>query len=151
MQLVLQHHLQKELNSAIASFTTPIKPVLQQIRLLTGLKVSGKTCSIAMNSPAAMLQDKLHVFCCPFSGTFTSTWREKITRWSWRWQSGVTILLQSHGKNLNSRYFFWCALSHVWFFSVGENHTNWACDTRTCGSRVGGGFIRAVPPCNVTC
>ena len=43
-----------------------------------------------------------------------------------------------------------CKLSYMWFFSVGENHTNLACETRTCGSRVGGVFIRAVPSCNVT-
>ena len=37
--------LQNELNSDVARFTTPIKPVLQQIRLLTGLNVGGKTRS----------------------------------------------------------------------------------------------------------
>ena len=35
MQLVLQ---QKELNNDVARFTTHIKPVLQQIRLLTGFE-----------------------------------------------------------------------------------------------------------------
>ena len=56
--------LQNELNSDVARFTTHIKPVLQQIRLLTGLNVGGKTCNIAFQlvSFASMLQDKLHVF-----------------------------------------------------------------------------------------
>ena len=40
--------LQNELNSDVARFTTPIKPVLQQIRLLTGLNMSGKTCNITI-------------------------------------------------------------------------------------------------------
>ena len=33
--------LQNELNSDVARFTTHIKPVLQQIRLLTGLNACG--------------------------------------------------------------------------------------------------------------
>ena len=40
--------LQNELNSDFACFTTHIKPVLHQISLLTGLKVGGKTCNIAI-------------------------------------------------------------------------------------------------------
>ena len=40
--------LQNELNSDVARFTTHIKPVLQQIRLLTGLNVGGKTRNIAI-------------------------------------------------------------------------------------------------------
>ena len=39
--------LQNELNSDVARFTTHIKPVLQQIRLLTGLNVGDKTRNIA--------------------------------------------------------------------------------------------------------
>ena len=39
--------LQNELNSDSARFTTHIKPVLQQITLLTGLNVGGKTHNIA--------------------------------------------------------------------------------------------------------
>ena len=57
--------LQNELYSDVASFTTNMKPVLQQIRLLTHLNVGGKTRNIAIQL-AAMLQKKLHVFCCPF-------------------------------------------------------------------------------------
>ena len=40
--------LQNELNSDVARFITHIKPFLQQIRLLTGLNVSGKTRNIAI-------------------------------------------------------------------------------------------------------
>ena len=40
--------LQNELNSDVARFTTHIKPVLQQIRLLTGLNVGGKTRNITI-------------------------------------------------------------------------------------------------------
>ena len=32
----------------VARFTSHIKPVLQQIRLLTGLDMGGKTCNIAI-------------------------------------------------------------------------------------------------------
>ena len=38
--------LQNELNTDVARFSTHIKPVLQQIRLLTGLNVGGKTRNI---------------------------------------------------------------------------------------------------------
>ena len=38
--------LQNELNSDVKRFNTHIKPVLQQIRLLTGLNVGGKTRNI---------------------------------------------------------------------------------------------------------
>ena len=37
--------------SDVASFATHIKPVLQQIRLLTGLNVGGKTRNIAIKHP----------------------------------------------------------------------------------------------------
>ena len=40
--------LQNELKSDIPRFTTRIKPVLQQIRLLTGLNDGGKTRNIAI-------------------------------------------------------------------------------------------------------
>ena len=40
--------LYNKLNSDIARFTTHIKPVLQQIRLLTGLNVGGKLRNIAI-------------------------------------------------------------------------------------------------------
>ena len=38
--------LQNELNSDVKRFNTHIKPVLQQVRLLTGLNVGGKTRNI---------------------------------------------------------------------------------------------------------
>ena len=50
--------LQNELNSDVARFTTHIKPVLQQVRLLTGLNMGGKTGSI-------YIQLVLHQ-CCKF-------------------------------------------------------------------------------------
>ena len=40
--------VQNELNSDVACFTTHIKPVLQQIRLLKGLNVGGKTRNIVV-------------------------------------------------------------------------------------------------------
>ena len=42
--------LQNELNSDVARFTTHLKPVLQQIRLLTGLNVDCKTRNIALGT-----------------------------------------------------------------------------------------------------
>ena len=43
--------LQNELNSDVAHFTTHIKPVLQQIRLLTGLNpLGGKRATTLFNS-----------------------------------------------------------------------------------------------------
>ena len=53
---------QNDLNSDVARFTTHIKPVLQQIRLLTGLNEGGKTRNVAVQLVfAAMLQNKSHV------------------------------------------------------------------------------------------
>ena len=40
--------LQNDLNNDVARYTTHIKPVLLQIRLLTGLNMSGKTRNIAI-------------------------------------------------------------------------------------------------------
>ena len=42
--------LHSELNSDVERFTEYIKPVFQQIRLLTGLNVVGKTVNVAFNS-----------------------------------------------------------------------------------------------------
>ena len=50
------------MNSDVARFTTHIKPVLQQIRLLTGLNMGGKTRNIAIQ---LVLQQ-----CCRTSCTF---------------------------------------------------------------------------------
>ena len=62
--------LQNELNSDIARYTTYIKPVLQQIRLLTGLSMGGKNTQHRYSTRfAAMLQNKLHAFCCLFFRT----------------------------------------------------------------------------------
>ena len=58
----LETLLQNELNSDVARFTNHIKPVLQQIRLLTGLNVAGKTRNIAF--------DLVLRQCCKTSYTF---------------------------------------------------------------------------------
>ena len=54
--------LHSELNSDVARFTTNIKPLLQQIRLLTGLNVGGKTPNVAIQ---LVLQQ-----CCKTNCTF---------------------------------------------------------------------------------
>ena len=64
MQLVLQHCCKTRLNCDVASFTTHIKHVLQQIRLLTGLNMGGKTRNIVFQF---VLQQ-----CCKTSCTFLS-------------------------------------------------------------------------------
>ena len=56
MQPVLQ---QKELNNDVARFTTNIKPVLQQIRLLTGFENAQQRFSTRF---AVMSLNKLHCF-----------------------------------------------------------------------------------------
>ena len=56
------------LNSDAACFTTLIKPVLQQIRLLTGLNVVSKTRTHRFSARfGAMLQRQVSCFCCPFN------------------------------------------------------------------------------------
>ena len=54
--------LQDELNNDVACYTTHIKPVLQQMKLLTGLNMGGKTRNIAIQ---LVLQQ-----CCKTSCTF---------------------------------------------------------------------------------
>ena len=56
-----------ELNSVVARFTTHIKPVLQQIRLLTGLNVGGKTRNIAIQ---LVLQQCCKTSCMFFVARF---------------------------------------------------------------------------------
>ena len=58
--------LQNKLKSNVACFTTHIKPVLRQIRLLTGLNLVVKWQHRHSTRFTAMLQTKLHVFCCRF-------------------------------------------------------------------------------------
>ena len=62
MELVLQHYCKNELNSDVARYITHIEPVLQLIRLLTGLNVSGQTRIIAFQ---LVLKQ-----CCKTSCTF---------------------------------------------------------------------------------
>ena len=58
--------LQNKLNSDVAHFTTHIKPVLQQIRLLTGLMWVVKCMTICYSTRfAAVLQNKLQCFLLP--------------------------------------------------------------------------------------
>ena len=52
--------LKDELNSHVTPFTTHIKPVLQQIRLLTGLNMGCKTRTIAIE--LVLSQGRKHVF-----------------------------------------------------------------------------------------
>ena len=60
MQRFLQHC--RKTTGDVARFTTHIKPVLQQIRLLTGLNEGGKTRNVAVQLVfAVMLQNKPHV------------------------------------------------------------------------------------------
>ena len=56
--------LQNELNSDVARFTTHLNKPYNLISCKTGSNMGGKTRNIAIS--AAMLQNKLHVFCCPF-------------------------------------------------------------------------------------
>ena len=54
-----------ELLSDIARFTTQIKPVLQQIRLLTGLNVGGKTCNNAFKLVLQHVANQIACFLLP--------------------------------------------------------------------------------------
>ena len=58
--------LLNELNSDVERFTTHIKPVLQQIRLLTGLNMGGKTGNIATQLVWQQCCKKSCTFLCPF-------------------------------------------------------------------------------------
>ena len=60
--------LQKEFNSDVGRFTTHIKPVLHQIRLLTVFNVSDKTCNIAFQ---LILQQCCKTSCTLFVARFT--------------------------------------------------------------------------------
>ena len=44
-----------------------MKPILQQIRLLTGLNKRDKTRNIAFQSSAAILQNEVHVIVARFT------------------------------------------------------------------------------------
>ena len=62
--------LHSELNSDVARFTTNIKPLLQQIRLLTGLNVGGKTRNVAIQ---LVLQQCCKTNCRFFNTPFPSS------------------------------------------------------------------------------
>ena len=59
--------LQNDDEYRCARFSILIKPVHQQIRLLTGLNVGGKTRTIAFE-----LVEQVAPFCCPFYRSFNS-------------------------------------------------------------------------------
>ena len=61
--------LQNELHSDVARFTTHLKKPYNLISCKTGSNMGGKTRNIAIS--AAVLQNKLHVFCCPFYCSFS--------------------------------------------------------------------------------
>ena len=65
MQLVLHHLLQNELQRDVARFTTLIKSVFHQIRLLKGLNVGGKTCNIVFNSFCSNVANQVACFLLP--------------------------------------------------------------------------------------
>ena len=67
MQLVLQH-CRKTLYSDVARFTKDIKLLLQQISLLTGLNVGGKTRNIAIQ---LVLQQSYKTSCTFFVARFS--------------------------------------------------------------------------------
>ena len=60
--------LQNEMKSDLVRFITHIKPVLQQIRLLTGLNEGGKTRNIAIQ---LVLQQYCKTCCTFFVGRFS--------------------------------------------------------------------------------
>ena len=65
--------LQNELNSDVARFTTHENKPCNLISCKTGSNMGGKARNIALYSTwfAVMLQNKLHVFCCPFNRSFS--------------------------------------------------------------------------------
>ena len=65
--------LQNELKNDVARFTTHVQTCEQPDLLQDRFDVGGKTRNIAIQPRfAAMLQDKLHVFCCPFFRTLSN-------------------------------------------------------------------------------
>ena len=68
MQLFLQYCCKTSWIAILARFITHIKPVLQQIRLLTGLNASGKTRNISFQLVLHQCCKTSFAFsfCCPF-------------------------------------------------------------------------------------
>ena len=69
---------QNELNNDVARFTTRIKPVLQQIRLLAGLMWVVKRATSLFNSFCSNVAKQVARFCCPFFRTLTSLTVEAV-------------------------------------------------------------------------
>ena len=67
--------LQNELNSDVTRFTAHVLSFLGTNKVVRFFFVGGKTntqhCYSKVTRFAAMLQNKLHVFCCPFSCSFS--------------------------------------------------------------------------------
>ena len=64
---------QNELNRDVASFASHTKPFLQQIRLLTGLNVGGKTRYIAILLVLQQCCKQGAHSCCPFGRRLRKT------------------------------------------------------------------------------
>ena len=71
--------LQNEMKSDVARFTTHIKPVLQQIRLLTGLNEGGKTRNIVIQLVLQQYRT-LSIACTLYKlhSTYAKNWRLQI-------------------------------------------------------------------------
>ena len=79
--------LQNELKSDVARFITHIKPFLQQIRLLTGLNMDGKTCNIAIQLVLLPCCKTSYTFLFAiFFPTFRSWWNVFLVK---RWRKSV--------------------------------------------------------------
>ena len=93
--------LQNDLNNDVARYTTQIKPVLLQIRLLTGLNMGGKTRNIAIQ---LVLQQ-----CCKTSCTFfvarLSTHTKSATILTSEFLKAATFLSDARQSEVN---FFHC-------------------------------------------
>ena len=84
------------MNSDVARFTTHIKPVWQQIRLLRDLNIGDKTRNIGiqlvLQQWSAMLQNKLHVSVTRFT--------EALDTWTGYFEKLITYI--THLKNLSN-------------------------------------------------
>ena len=101
--------LQNALNSNVARFITHIRPVLQQIRLLTGLNMGSTTRNIAIQ---LVLQH-----CCKTSCTFfvaTAVWEN-----SWHL---ATLPLVSPPNDVWETYaeipYWWRVTTQIWVVNV---------------------------------
>ena len=105
--------LQNELNNNVVRFTTYIKPVLQQIRLLTGLNAGGKTRNITLQ---LVLQQCCMASCMFFVARFSAplVWlyfksQYDEGKYSLRWKVTIdcepVVLLPLHVCFISKWYF----------------------------------------------